>query len=371
MVKKQVSFRVLRAAFLALSLLVAPICSNALSARVMAFPSGALGDEETKLESFAVGEQCIDHGNCTVIGKTHMVQWSSKDPAHDFVVCIHALGLSTNAFTPLAKELAANGVDGCAINIRGFGPHRRTKGQTRLDLVDTADDVTRLLRSIKVSYPDYRVFLLGESMGGAVALRVAAKNPELITGVIASAPGFKLHRISSTAVKGVFEIITSYGDLPGPAGKAVIAQTTQDPVLASHILTDPSYRLRLTIGEAARYVHFISRTPNFTSKLKTPVLLIHGLHDRLASVNGTARLFSSIPTDQKEFIVDAQGEHLLLEEGQYSPELLKIVLQWLKQPEKSLHSENVRFTVLDGENLAPDDEKHLEKLRRLSGVGAS
>jgi alpha-beta hydrolase superfamily lysophospholipase len=323
------------------------------------------------LAGLAVGEQCIDHSGCTVIGKTHTVQWTSKNSVHDFVVCIHALGLSPSAYKPLARELAANGVDGCAINIRGFGPHRRTKGQSRLDLVETTDDITKLLRAIKVSYPDYRLFLLGESMGGALALRVAAKNPDLITGVIASAPGFRLHRISSTAVKGIFEVITSYGDLPGPAGKAVIKQTTQDPVLASHILTDPTYRLRLTVGEAAKYVHFISRTPDFSSKLKTPVLLIHGLHDRLANVNGTAQIFSRIPTDQKEFIVDARGEHLLLEEGQYSPQLLKIVLQWLKQPEKSLHSENVRFTVVDGDKLDAGDTRQIEKLRKQSGVGSS
>ncbi len=162
-----------------------------------------------------------------------MLEWTSPSPAKIVVVCIHGLGLCAKAYKPLAQELSNAGIDGFGVNVRGFGPDRDQPERAKLNCEETVDDVTKLLTSIHKEHPDYRVFLVGESMGGALAVRIAAEDPELVDGVVCSAPAWKLLKMRRTAVKGVFEIFLFSGSHPGPAGRAVMHQATTDPMLTT------------------------------------------------------------------------------------------------------------------------------------------
>ena len=145
-----------------------------------------------------------------------MLEWKSPSPSKIIVVCIHGLGLCARAYKPLAQELSAKGIDGFGVNVRGFGPDRDQPERAKLDCVDTLDDVRKLLAAIHKEHPDYKVFLIGESMGGALAVRIAAEHPELVDGAVCSAPAWKLLKMRKTAVKGVFELFLSPGSHPGP-----------------------------------------------------------------------------------------------------------------------------------------------------------
>jgi alpha-beta hydrolase superfamily lysophospholipase len=153
-----------------------------------------------------------------------MLEWKAATPAKIFVVCIHGLGLCARAYKPLAQELSAAGIDGYGVNVRGFGPDRDKPERAKLNCVETVGDVSKLLTNIHKEHPDYKVFLVGESMGGALAIRIAAENPELADGVVCSAPAWKLLKMRRTAVKGVFELFLFKGSHPGPAGRAVMHQ---------------------------------------------------------------------------------------------------------------------------------------------------
>ncbi|MBZ0186165.1 MAG: lysophospholipase, partial [Candidatus Obscuribacterales bacterium] len=157
-----------------------------------------------------------------------MLEWKSPAPSRIFVVCIHGLGLCARAYKPLAKELSAAGIDGFGVNVRGFGPDRDQADRSKLDCVKTVGDVAELLESIHREHPDYKVILIGESMGGALAIRIAAEYPQLVDGVVCSAPAWKILKMRRTAVKGIFELFLYSRKHPGPAGRAVLHQATTD-----------------------------------------------------------------------------------------------------------------------------------------------
>lgn len=314
--------------------------------------------------STAVGKRCTEDPSCVIVGYTHMLEWKSPSPAGIVVVCIHGLGLCARAYKPLAQELSASGIDGFGVNVRGFGPDRDIPNRAKLNCIETVADVRNLLVNIRKEHPDYKVFLIGESMGGALAVRIAAGNNELVDGVICSAPAWRLLKTRKTAIKGIFELILFSGSSPGPAGRGVMRQATADPKLIEHWRTDPSHKLRLSLLEATAFQSFISKTDKFAKKLSTPVLIIQGLNDHLVSLESVAKIYRDIPATNKTFLIDGQGEHLVLEEGRASPELVQKLVAWLKTGVHA-QSRTVGLEAINDTALSAKEQQRLTQLREL------
>lgn len=315
--------------------------------------------------STSIGARCTEDPSCVIVGETHMLEWKSPTPAKIVVVCIHGLGLCARAYKPLGKELSASGIDGFGVNVRGFGPDRGKPERAKLDCVQTVNDVTKLLRNIRKEQPDYKVLLVGESMGGALAIRIAAENPTLVDGVVCSAPAWKLLKMRRTAVKSVFELFLFPGDHPGPAARAVIHQATKDPELTAHWLTEPSHKLKLSWKEATSFLNFISKTDDYAKQLMKPVLVVQGLDDQLVSPKAVATLFRNIPSNNKTFLIDGNGEHLVLEEGRSSPPLVEDLIEWMKTDSTS-QSELAVIEVVNDQALSPKEKRRLSTLRHLA-----
>jgi alpha-beta hydrolase superfamily lysophospholipase len=269
------------------------------------------------------------------------------------------------AYKPLAKEFSDAGIDGYGVNVRGFGPDRDKADYAKLNCIDTASDIGRLLVDIRRQYPGYKVYLVGESMGGALAIRAAAENADLIDGVVCSAPAWKLLKMRSTAVKGVVELYLFRSRKPGIASRGVIHQATADHELREHWLAGPSHKMKLTRKEATAFMRFVSKTDSYAKRVTKPVLVMQGLDDRLVSPKAVAELFVDIPARSKEFLIDAKGEHLLLEEGNFSPALLEKMLAWLKAEHPSDQSP-ARITVINEQSLSAPEVHRLLRLQKVA-----
>ncbi|CAN5278818.1 hypothetical protein BH10CYA1_BH10CYA1_45920 [soil metagenome] len=315
--------------------------------------------------TISIGSPCAEDPSCVIVGGTHMLEWKSTNPAKIIVVCIHGLGLCARAYKPLAQELSAAGIDGFGVNVRGFGPDRDKPDRSKLDCVDTVDDVNNLLVRIHKEYPDYKVILVGESMGGALAIRITAENPNLVDSIVCSAPAWKLLKMRRTAAKGIFELFLFSGSGPGPAVRAVIKQATSDPKLSEHWLADSSHKLKLSLGEATSFFGFINKTDKYAKQIEKPVLVIQGLNDHLVSPRSVAALFRDIPSDNKTFLIDGKGEHLVLEEDRFTKALTEKLIDWMKI---DAVAQSPRFTVevVNDQALSTAENRRLKKLRRLA-----
>ncbi len=325
----------------------------------------ALASPVVAADACLIGSPCAADPACKIVGNTHMLEWKSKTPAKIIVVCVHGLGLCAMAYKPLAKEFSDAGIDGYGVNVRGFGPDRDKADYAKLNCIDTASDIGRLLVDIRRQYPGYKVYLVGESMGGALAIRAAAENADLIDGVVCSAPAWKLLKMRSTAVKGVVELYLFRSRKPGIASRGVIHQATADHELREHWLAGPSHKMKLTRKEATAFMRFVSKTDSYAKRVTKPVLVMQGLDDRLVSPKAVAELFVDIPARSKEFLIDAKGEHLLLEEGNFSPALLEKMLAWLKAEHPSDQSP-ARITVINEQSLSAPEVHRLLRLQKVA-----
>ncbi len=236
-------------------------------------------------------------------GPVHYVDYGGK-PDGPLVVCVHGLGGSAISFDLIAQLLAAE----CRIYALDLVGHGRTPVLGRSATVgENRRVLDHFLRDV-VGEP---AVLIGNSMGGLIALLQAAKRPGSVAGLVLIGPALPL----SGLVLKDFRRAVEFAVLATPGlGTAVISLWTrfasaerQVGRMLRLVARDPSKvpdefrqaaaalaeeRRRLpgnpnALVQAARSVVYVVTSPWYATQLEgvaAPVLLIHGQHDRLVSI---------------------------------------------------------------------------------------
>jgi Lysophospholipase len=291
---------------------------------------------------------------------------------------LHALGLCPEAYSNFGERMAELGMDTTAVEVRGFGATRNRPGYEDMDPEETVGDLVKLLQGIREREPNKKIFLIGESMGGALAIRVAATHPELVDGIACSAPAWQLHKIRRILAKGICDLFTGVGvyrlnDIKYSA-EAVIRQATSSPEVRQHWRKDGMTKLGLKIPEAWRYYQFMKTTPGSAEKISgVPILIVQGLKDRLSKAHGAAELYSKLTTSQKQLAIVGNREHLVFEEGMMTDETAEFVQHWVlrQMAEQSARKDDFEIepiVVLGSNKLSSADKKKLQELVKLSGA---
>jgi len=147
----------------------------------------------------------LSDGDCITYEVSTPEKWKSIDPT---VVMIHGLCGSHRSpyVVRFAKKLSKHGIRTIRINLRGCGSGRRRS--KKMYHVDSSDDVWRGLKKIKNEMPDSSLILVGFSLGGNVALKMAGEwaneARHLIDKLIAINPPIDLiasaHRLSKSKI---------------------------------------------------------------------------------------------------------------------------------------------------------------------------
>ena len=112
--------------------------------------------------------------------------WGVLENPDAVILGLHGMGDYANAFMELGEQIGPSGIAIYAFDQRGFGRSpSRPFWAGAASMVNDASDVLTLLRA---RYPDTPVYLLGNSMGGAVAIITAATRGHLMDGLVLVAP---------------------------------------------------------------------------------------------------------------------------------------------------------------------------------------
>ncbi|HEX3881406.1 MAG TPA: alpha/beta fold hydrolase [Stellaceae bacterium] len=199
------------------------------------------------------------------------------------ILALHGFNDYRNAFAIPAKLWAENGIATYAYDQRGFGASPdRTLWPGRAPLAADAATAARLLRQ---RYPGIPLYLLGESMGGAVAIiaetgESGTPRPD-VDGVILGAPavwGYETmnlpERIGLWAMVRLFPSATFTGNqlrIVACDNNAVLRAMARDPLIIKATRVDAVYGL----------VNLMTAALDAAPKLRTPLLLQYGAHDQI------------------------------------------------------------------------------------------
>ncbi len=247
-------------------------------------------------------------------------------------LCVHGLGLHKGSYAAFGQRMAASGAIVYAIDMRGFGSWLGSGQKGKIDFDACLADVREELERIHQLHPGLPVILLGESWGGAIALRATALYPGEITGLISSCPSGERFGSGSQSLKVALHAVTEGFNKPISIDAMVVDRATKRPEVRTQWLSDPAARLKLSPRELMAFQHFMNQNFSYAAKIEqTPVLLIQGCQDKLVRPAGTWDLFDCLKTPNRDRVFSAHAEHLIFEEGQFNDDDIKYVLTWIKK----------------------------------------
>lgn len=288
------------------------------------------------------------------------------------LLCVPGLTENAITFQKLANDMAPFGITTCAVNVQGYENTESDKKQEKIDFDKTVEQVKETAESLRLENPGVPIILLGESTGGAIALKMAALYPNCIDGLVCTVPTWK---IRSTIKIGSLEVLdmTIFRNRPrGSAVNLVIKRATECPKLRETMMATESRRQRFSVWETAKFVRFINASPKAATQVKDlPVLFVHGLKDRVSKPNGCAMLFSKVASERKTFIVAADAGHLICEEGQYSRPLFIAIKDWIVRASDKDIPEHPTGQLISKDSIKMDDWNLIRTNFACAGVSPS
>jgi acylglycerol lipase len=269
--------------------------------------------------------------------------WLPSGSPKMVILCLHGLGLHAGSYTAFGERMSKDGVAVYAIDERGFGQFYH-RGEDKIDFDATMKDIGVVRELIAREHPGVPLFLMGESMGGAMALQAASHYQDKFTGVICSVPAGDRFGDLNVDLKLGLKVLTKGFTGRFNAGDAVIKHSTMkhgdtsgviDEKSAAHRKMwseDPLGRKDFSIGELLVFSKFCDRNTSAARALKEmPVLFVQGAKDSLIRPSGTWDVWDYLQTPNKDKVLSAQSEHLIFENGQFGEDDLKYVNNWISK----------------------------------------
>ena len=261
-------------------------------------------------------------------------------PAEAVILALHGFNDYSKGFAAAGKGMARRGFIFYAYDQRGFGlaPERGIwAGEQQM-----IDDLRVAARLVKVRHPDLPLFLLGESMGGAVVMTAAVSgDPPIADGLILAAPAVWGWQTLSPAAQKITEgaahfipwvtVVPTGVHALASSNRAALRDLARDPLVIKDTRIDTAYGL----------VNLMTDAFNAAAKLDKPRwLLLFGEHEAIldrSAVNQALPHFSDLPPEQGRIAIYPRGYHLLLRDfNQYA--VYDDMAAWMRDPSAPLPS---------------------------------
>jgi acylglycerol lipase len=279
----------------------------------------AASSDDTKVLSPTKNAEAIVKKSKVVIGDDVPVQVWREESITPWAVllCIHGLSLHAESFRTFGKAMARMGIPTYAMDVRGFGSWQNTESASQVSFDRAFNDIKNTLAGIRRSNPGLPLIMVGESMGGAIALQATAANPELVDGLICCVPSQHNNGQQTTNMKAAFGLIYR-PNWKIDVSNSIIKKATQQSNVAEEWENDPMTRKNFDSKELLRFHNLmngsLAKAPLIT---KTPVLFLQGGSDKLIKPTGTVELFNKLKTSDKDLVMVGTAQHLILEQGQF------------------------------------------------------
>jgi len=245
--------------------------------------------------------------------------WDPREPPRACVGLVHGLGEHCGRYGRLVTHLTACGYAVHGFDQRGHGRSPGRRGHVaawREYIEDVARFVNRMVEapftsskepgddgdpesksaaaSASASGGGWPVFLYGHSMGALEVLDYALNKPGTVAGVIANAPPFEPVAIKSPLRLMLARVLSRAWPTFALRTRITVEMMSRDAAVCEACAADPLMHDEVTARWGAEVMRAIVSVRRRAGELRTPVLLLHGGADRLASAAGSSRFFEQL-----------------------------------------------------------------------------
>jgi alpha-beta hydrolase superfamily lysophospholipase len=264
---------------------------------------------------------------------TPVRQWrdATQDP-RGVVLLIHGFPEHSLLYDKLASRLAFDGFIVYAPDMRGLGRAYSTGAATRIGYIDHADlDVAALAERIRKEHKGLKLIVGGESMGGALSIRLAATRPDLVDGLILSGPALKLeHHYARLIPQSVVNVLTLRA-VKVDFTKQLEEFFSNDPQIARELVCDPLVRKKFDTNELLEARRLPRQTEKFVELIPAniPVFVLQSCDDKQVNPKSLHLFDSKLRSRDVTYVVYSSGGHTLLQTRQLDSYSEKSVIDWL------------------------------------------
>lgn len=260
--------------------------------------------------------------------------WLPPGPPRAVILALHGMNDYSNFFDDAGRSLAARGIAAYAYDQRGFGaaPQPGIFSSSRA----MAADARAALALLAARHPGVPLYLLGESMGGAVALVAADAGDLPVKGVILSAPA-----VWGWSSMGFFPraaLWLSYQVAPGweLTGRGLDIMPSDNIPMLRKLSADPLVIKATRVDAIHGLVGLMDDGAAAAPRLRLPALVLYGAKDEVVPAAPTWAAIAAMPAAPKAAFY-ANGYHMLMRDLQ-AETVLGDIAAWIADPAAPLPS---------------------------------
>jgi alpha-beta hydrolase superfamily lysophospholipase len=228
--------------------------------------------------------------------------WLPDNPAKAVLLIIHGLNEHSGRYDHFSNFFVNEGFAVYSMDLVGHGKSDGTRSYVK-DFNNYLDDIILYLEKIKQLQPESPIFLIGHSMGGLISALILIDHPDQFAGAVLSGSVVQVpDDVSSlfiTLGKFVSFILPKLGllkiDLSGLSRNPDVVQAYKDDPLVNSG--------KFTARVSAEMTKSFDRVAGEGSRIKDPVLILHGGSDRIVNPACSHFLYALVSSEIKKIII--------------------------------------------------------------------
>lgn len=260
-------------------------------------------------------------------------RWQSNGSEKSIVLVLHGIGNHSRPYEVVADTLNKHGMTVYACDTRGHGLSSGPKGDVPRG-AELCSDIRSIIELIRTEHPGKKLFLAGDSMGGAFALAFAAQ-PDAATyldGLVLFAPALRLQLRQFLKLRNVALLPYLFLWQTTPAVSLVddrLEESSRDQQFISYRREDPLAYKVVSISYLMGIAALANRWKSHIAPLITvPTLVCHGRKDPLIDPEGSRLLYRLLGSKDKSLCFYDDVPHTLLWDPE-TPHLLEDTAKWI------------------------------------------
>ncbi|KAJ8384174.1 hypothetical protein AAFF_G00207920 [Aldrovandia affinis] len=250
--------------------------------------------------------------------------WEPEGPPRALVFVVHGAGEHSGGYHDLAKNLSGHSL---LVFSHDHVGHGRSEGE-RMVIEDFQIFIRDSLQHVDLMrrrYPDLPIFMIGHSMGGAIAILTACERPNDFSGVVLIAPMVQMNPESATPIKVFFAKVLNHVMPSLSLGSIESKWISRDQREVEAYDTDElNHHGGLRISFGMQMLTATQRIEGAIPAITWPFLLLHGDADKLCDIRGSRLMIENAKSTDKKLKVYDGAYHALHHD---LPETVDSVLQ--------------------------------------------
>jgi alpha-beta hydrolase superfamily lysophospholipase len=253
--------------------------------------------------------------------------WAPPGEPRAVIVALHGFSDHKGAFSELGARAAERGIMVEAYDQPGFGA-RADRGRWQgADALVT--ELRAMLADVRARYPATPVYVLGESMGGAVAVAALARpGAPTVAGLILVAPAVWSRDTLPQGYRTALRLIAGLVPPLRVNGRYLGVRASDNIEALRALGRDPLYLHETRVDAIAGLMEVMDEALEAAPRLRVRTLVLLGARDQIVPSQASREFAAQISAQPCSVVTYLNGWHLLLRDHQRE-RVFKDILAWV------------------------------------------